>query len=75
MEQDESAHRAAHPANTTLDDSERQPCEVWTRVMGYHRPITSFNRGKLSEYRERRCFTESNATVADTAPSKDRAQD
>lgn len=75
MEQDESAHRAAHPANTTLDDSERQPCEVWTRVMGYHRPITSFNRGKLSEYRERRCFTESNATVADTALFKDLAQD
>ena len=22
-----------------LDDSERQRCEVWTRVMGYHRPV------------------------------------
>ena len=22
-----------------LTDEERQPCEVWTRVMGYHRPI------------------------------------
>ena len=22
-----------------LKDSERQPCEVWTRVMGYHRPV------------------------------------
>ena len=43
--------------------------------MGYHRPITSFNRGKLSEYRERRCFTESKATVPDAAPSKDRARD
>ena len=26
-----------------LKDSERQPCEVWTRVMGYHRPVQSFN--------------------------------
>lgn len=26
-----------------LKDSERQPCEVWTRVMGYHRPVSSFN--------------------------------
>ena len=28
-----------------LKDSERQPCEVWTRVMGYHRPVSSFNTG------------------------------
>ncbi len=29
-----------------LKDSERQRCEVWTRVMGYHRPVSSFNIGK-----------------------------
>jgi len=70
-----NSDQTAHSANTALDDSERQPCEVWTRVMGYHRPITSFNRGKLAEYRERCCFAESYATAADTAPSKDRARD
>lgn len=42
-----------------LTDEERQPCEVWTRVMGYHRPVASFNRGKQGEYAERVCFTES----------------
>lgn len=26
-----------------IKDSERTKCEVWTRVMGYHRPISSFN--------------------------------
>ena len=41
-----------------LNDSERQPCEVWTRVMGYHRPLASFNRGKQGEYHERKCFLE-----------------
>ena len=41
-----------------LNDDERQPCEVWTRVMGYHRPIESFNRGKQAEHEERRFFTE-----------------
>lgn len=41
-----------------LDDSERQPCEVWTRVMGYHRPISSFNKGKKSEHAERVPFRE-----------------
>mgnify|MGYP001751627376 CR=1 FL=1 len=32
-----------------LKDSERQPCEVWTRVMGYHRPVQSFNIGKKGD--------------------------
>ena len=41
-----------------LEDSERQRCEVWTRVMGYHRPTSSFNVGKQGEYRERVCFVE-----------------
>ncbi|PKQ15187.1 MAG: hypothetical protein CVT67_10655 [Actinobacteria bacterium HGW-Actinobacteria-7] len=41
-----------------LNDDERQPCEVWTRVMGYHRPVASFNKGKQGEYAERVCFTE-----------------
>jgi hypothetical protein len=49
-----------------LDDAERQPCEVWTRVMGYHRPVASFNRGKQSEFAERRFFSE--AAIRPTEP-------
>ena len=45
-----------------LKDSERQPCEVWTRGMGYHRPVQSFNIGKKGEFEERVCFTEGAAT-------------
>lgn len=41
-----------------LSDDERQPCEVWTRVMGYHRPVASFNIGKKGEHRERKFFRE-----------------
>ena len=41
-----------------LDDSERQPCEIWTRVMGYHRPLSSFNTGKQGEFNERKYFVE-----------------
>ena len=33
-------------------------CEVWTRVMGYHRPVSSFNIGKKGEFEERKFFTE-----------------
>lgn len=41
-----------------LRDEERTRCEVWTRVMGYHRPVAAFNAGKRSEHRERRYFVE-----------------
>jgi anaerobic ribonucleoside-triphosphate reductase len=33
-------------------------CEVWTRVMGYFRPVRSFNIGKRGEQAERVHFTE-----------------
>ena len=45
----------------TLNDAERQPCEVWTRVMGYYRPVSEFNVGKKSEFYSRVCFAESKA--------------
>lgn len=41
-----------------LTDEERQPCEVWTRVMGYFRPYGHFNKGKKSEFDERKWFDE-----------------
>ena len=44
-----------------LSDEERQACEIWTRVMGYHRPISEFNKGKKSEYYSRKCFSEEKA--------------
>ena len=44
-----------------LNDEERQPCEIWTRVMGYHRPVSSFNIGKKGEFHERRFFEERRA--------------
>lgn len=48
----------------TLTDAERQPCEVWTRVMGYHRPVASFNIGKKGEHGERKFFQECCASQA-----------
>lgn len=43
---------------TKLFEKERQPCEIWTRVMGYFRPLSEFNKGKKSEFYERKTFTE-----------------
>ncbi len=37
----------------------RQKCMVYTRVMGYHRPVESFNIGKTAEHRQRKQFIES----------------
>ena len=48
----------ADGAAVTLRDDERQRCEVWTRVMGYHRPVASFNIGKQGEFHERVHFVE-----------------
>lgn len=39
-----------------IDDNERQPCEIWTRVMGYYRPLDNFNRGKKQEHADRLFF-------------------
>lgn len=35
---------------------ERTHCTIYTRVMGYHRPVESFNLGKQGEFKERKHF-------------------
>lgn len=50
---DSPAHSSSGPA---LRDQERTRCEVWSRVMGYHRPVSSWNLGKQGEFHERRYF-------------------
>lgn len=39
----------------------RTKCEIFSRSMGYIRPISNFNIGKRSEFEERKTFTEENA--------------
>lgn len=47
-----------HSTTIEIPQEKRQPCEVWTRVMGYHRPVNSFNIGKKAEHAERMFFRE-----------------
>lgn len=42
-----------------LEEHERQRVEVWSRVMGYHRPVDAWNPGKQQEYRDRTHYRES----------------
>jgi hypothetical protein len=60
----------SNPGFIVLAEEERTRCEVWTRVMGYHRPVSAFNAGKRSEHEERRYFVE---RVADAAVRNCRA--
>jgi hypothetical protein len=37
---------------------ERVPCQIYTRVMGYLRPVSAYNIGKKSEFYSRKYFDE-----------------
>lgn len=47
------------------NESLRQPVECWTRVMGYFRPVSQFNKGKKSEFKERTWFVESDVCACE----------
>jgi len=34
----------------------RIPCEVYSRIVGYLRPVQNWHRGKQQEFKERRTF-------------------
>lgn len=33
-----------------------KPTEVWSRIVGYYRPVQNWNRGKQEEYRQRKTY-------------------
>ena len=37
-----------------------QKCEVYSRVVGYYRPVNNWNLGKMEEYRQRKTFKVNN---------------
>ena len=51
-----------------LDELERTRCEVWTRVMGYHRSTDAFNVGKAQEHKERVYFVERHGDLDSRLP-------
>jgi ribonucleoside-triphosphate reductase len=38
------------------DNSPRQKCEVYSRVVGYLRPISQWNKGKQQEFKDRKVY-------------------
>ena len=39
--------------NRSTMSTGRQACEIYSRVVGYIRPVASWNPGKQSEYKDR----------------------
>jgi anaerobic ribonucleoside-triphosphate reductase len=39
------------------------PCEVYSRIVGYLRPVQNWHAGKQQEFRERKLFQVSNTAV------------
>lgn len=44
--------------------SDRQSCEVYSRVVGYIRPVEQWNPGKQSEFEDRRMFAVADQKIA-----------
>jgi anaerobic ribonucleoside-triphosphate reductase len=42
-----------------IPDEERTLCEIWSRVMGYYRPLEDWNIGKKEEFKDRVNYKES----------------
>lgn len=55
--------------NNTGHEIERTICEIYTRVMWYHRPVSSFNIWKKSEFYSRTYFEELSDSEKFTNPN------
>lgn len=40
-----------------------EKCEVFSRIVGYFRPIKNWNKGKAEEFKQRKEFSEQKALV------------
>jgi anaerobic ribonucleoside-triphosphate reductase len=39
-----------------IQNEKRTRCEIWTRTMGYMRPVSQMNIGKKQEFKDRKNF-------------------
>ena len=42
--------------NMSPKQTQRQPCEVYSRVVGWLTPVKNWNKGKRAEYQDRKTF-------------------
>jgi hypothetical protein len=39
-----------------VEAEKRQPCEIFSRIVGYMRPVAGWNKGKQAEFKDRKPF-------------------
>ena len=44
------------PYERELEPTNRVKCEVWSRIVGYLRPVKDWNEGKVEEFKDRKPF-------------------
>lgn len=44
-------------------------CEIYSRVVGYHRPVQNWNKGKKAEFSDRVAFLEDNSLKSNVVSS------
>ena len=44
------------PDGTIISAEKRTRCEVYSRTVGYLRPVSQWNKGKKAEWADRICF-------------------
>lgn len=49
-------HEGSMDQPTIPDTEVKVPCEVYSRVVGYLRPVEAWNEGKRQEWRDRKVF-------------------
>ena len=39
-----------------MEEIKRIPCEVYSRIVGYFRPVRNWNKGKRQEFQDRKVY-------------------
>ena len=58
----------ADDKQNALEALKRMPCEVYSRIVGYLRPVRDWNRGKQQEFAERKMYAVPDASTVGTVP-------
>jgi len=50
-----------------MAEKKRIPCEVYSRIVGYFRPVRNWNKGKQAEFADRKVYRVTEETETATA--------
>ena len=54
-----------------MEERKRIPCEVYSRIVGYFRPIRNWNKGKRREFMDRKVYNLSKEQLHKVAVNAD----